>query len=70
MPAPSGVGRTAEASVPPNCATCGVPYWASVPNLFVVTPLMVLPKFHTQVCAGNRLGPTFWPALLVSVQYG
>ncbi len=70
MPAICGLGWTGEMSVPPNCEIAGVPYWACLPKVFVVTFLIVLPKFQMQAPAGNRPLPTFWPALLVSVQYG
>src|SRR5579859_4938802 len=43
-----GFGITAVMMVPANRATSGVPYSAAPPKLFVVTCLMVFPKFHSQ----------------------
>src|SRR6266566_2701234 len=45
--ASAGLFRTLLVRVPPNLATSGVPYSASLPKLRVVTPAMTLPKFQT-----------------------
>jgi len=42
-------GITAVMIVPAKRATSGVPYSAAPPKLSVVTCLMVLPKFHSQL---------------------
>lgn len=44
----AGLGRTLLMMVPPYLAVSGTPYSLSLPKLCVVTPAMVLPKFHTQ----------------------
>src|SRR6266516_3871010 len=53
LPVVAGLAMTGLVFVPPNRATSGEPYWASLPNVRWVTPGIKLPKFHTHAPFGE-----------------